>query len=537
MATITLSAFRGEKPIISPRLLPEQNAQVARNLFLRRGTLQPERSPLATAVLPGVANPSSIYRYPYGNNGAGFWFGWGQNKVVDVVKSPLASDDWKRVYWTGDGAPRMAPIALATQGAGPYPSNSYLLGVPVPQGSIGVAAAGAETAAPVTAVDCAYIVTLISAYGEEGPPGAPSIAITRWDGDGDEDEGMPIRVTLPTVPAGAHNIAMLRLYRAENNGTFNYVVDLPVGTAEYVDGTPTESLGIDCPSLTWDAPDVRMTGLRAIGNGVLCGFFENTLCFSEAYRPHAWPVDYQMAFPDNIVGVGATMNGIVVATTGKPWLVTGSSPAAMSQTALDVDLPCVSRGSVVDMGEYVLYAAAEGLVSVAGGQAQLITEGDFSRDQWQTLQPGMLHAYRQDGRYLAFYPGGCFALAPGEGVEFLDIPATRGYFDEAGSQLYLISGSTISAWRQGEPLSYRWRSKIYETLGANYACGKVIAAGYPVRLRLLADGAEVIALDVASRQMFRLPAGYADASAWEVEIAGKQEVMVVQVASSPSELI
>ena len=536
MATITLSAFRGEKPIVSPRLLPEQNAQVARNLYLRRGTLQPERAPLAMAVLPGLINPSSIYRYPYGNNGAGVWFGWGGGKIVDVVKSPLASDDWKRVYWTGDGAPRMAPIALATQGAGPYPSNSYLLGVPVPLGTIGVVHALTDTEAPVTAVDCAYVVTLVSAYGEEGPPSSPSAAITRWDAV-DDDEGMPIRVTLPTVPAGAHNIAFLRLYRAENNGTFNFVDDLPVGTAEYVDSVSTEALGVDCPSLTWDAPDARMIGLRAIGNGILCGFFDNTLCFSEAYRPHAWPVDYQMAFPDNIVGIGATMNGIVVATTGKPWLVTGSSPAAMSQTQLDTDLPCVSRGSVVDMGEYVLYAAAEGLVSVAGGQAVLITEGDFSRDQWQALQPSTMHAYRQDGRYLAFYDGGCFALAPGEGVEFLELSATRGYFDEAASQLYLLSGAAITAWRKGVPMAYRWRSKVFETLRANYACGKVIAAGYPVHLRILADGQEVMAADIPTRQMFRLPAGFADASAWEVEISGQQEVMVVQLASSPSELI
>lgn len=537
MSTITLSAFRGEKPIVSPRLLPEQNAQVARNLYLRRGTLLPEQGPLAVAVLSGVANPSSIYRYPYGNDGAGFWFGWGQGKIVDVVKSPLANDDWKRVYWTGDGAPRMAPIVLATQGVGPYPSASYLLGIPVPLGSVGVATAADESPdAPVTAVDCAYVATLVSAYGEEGPPSSPSAAITRWD-EADDEPGMPIRVTLPTVPAGAHNIALLRLYRAENNGTFNFVVDLPVGTAEYVDSVPTESLGIDCPSLTWDAPDSRMIGLRAIGNGVLCGFFDNTLCFSEAYRPHAWPVDYQMAFPDNIVGVGATMNGIVVATTGKPWLVTGSSPAAMSQTQLDIDLPCVSRGSVVDMGEYVLYAAAEGLVSVAGGQAALITEGDFSRDQWQTLQPRTLHAYRQDGRYLAFYQGGCFALAPGEGIEFLDVSATRGYFDEAASQLYLIDGVAISAWRQGEPMEYRWRSKVYENLRGNFSCGKVIAGGYPVHLRILADGREVLAADITSRNMFRLPSGYADASAWEVEISGHQEVMVVQLASSPSELI
>ena len=46
------AAFRGEIPILDPRLLPENNAQVARNLDLRRGTLRPQRDTLAAGQLP-----------------------------------------------------------------------------------------------------------------------------------------------------------------------------------------------------------------------------------------------------------------------------------------------------------------------------------------------------------------------------------------------------------------------------------------------------------------------------------------------------
>lgn len=57
---IALAGFRGEMPIVDERLLPEQNAQVARNVFLRRGTLKPERAPGPITGLPNVVAPSSL---------------------------------------------------------------------------------------------------------------------------------------------------------------------------------------------------------------------------------------------------------------------------------------------------------------------------------------------------------------------------------------------------------------------------------------------------------------------------------------------
>lgn len=539
---IAIAGFRGEMPILDERLLPDANAQVARNVYLRRGTLKPERFTGPIAGLPNIIAPSSLYRYPSGNSGAGFWMVWGNNKRVHVVKSPLADDAWQRVYWTGDGAPKMGGIAEITSGAEPYPSRSFQLGLPAPASAPVVVAPTDRVGVsehPLTAVQTSYVVTLISKFGEEGPPSFASNSIIRWDMVEGAPAGGVVELNLPASPGGAHDIVTKRIYRAESAGVFQHVEDVPAAQAAFTDMVSSDGLGASLPSAGWDMPDSKMTGLVSMPGGFMVGYFGNTLCFSEAFYPHAWPVDYQLAFSEDVVGVVAVSGGLVVATNGRPHMVTGSSPAAMADMHLDEDQPCVSGRSLVDMGEYAVYASPNGLVAVGGGAAQLLTKTVVSKEQWQAMKPETIHAYRHDGRYLAFTDDGCFAFTPGEGFEFFDINAAAGWYDLDNDQLCLIQGNSISAWGEGSAMTLRWRSKVHEVApgGAGFTCAKVIARQYPVKMKIIADGQTMFDVDVANRDMFRLPAGYVLCRDWEIEIIARHEVQSVQIASSPSEII
>lgn len=539
---LAFAGFRGEMPIVDERLLPDANAQVARNVYLRRGTLKPERAPGPIAGLPNVIAPSSLYRYPNGNNGAGFWMIWGGGKRVHAVKSPLADDAWQRVYWTGDGPPKMGGIAEITDGAQPYPARSFRLGIPAPSNAP-VASAPSDRVSveehPLTAVQTSYVVTLISRFGEEGPPSFASSPIIRWDMVDDAPAGGAVVLSLPAIPSGAHDLITKRIYRAESSGVFQHVGDVPAAQGSFTDTVPSENMGVSLPSLEWDMPDDRLVGLTALPGGFLAGYFGNTLCFSEAFYPHAWPVAYQLAFSEDVVGIAAVAGGLVVATNGRPHMITGSSPAAMADMHLDEDQPCVAGRSLVDMGEYAVYASPNGLVAVGGGSAQLLTKAMISREQWKALKPETIHAYRHDGRYLAFYEGGCFAFTPGEGFEFFDVSATAGWYDLAKDQLCLIQGNAITAWGSGDTMTLRWRSKVHEVApgSGGFSCAKVIARQYPVTLRLIADGVTMLELPVASRDLFRLPAGYSLCRDWEVEVEAAHEAQSVQIASSPSEIV
>nr|WP_299241374.1 hypothetical protein [uncultured Halomonas sp.] len=543
--------FPGEMPILNPRV--HQGAQIARNLYRRHGTLKPERAPADSDTLTGVYEPANLYRYDVAGGGDGFWFSWSKEKDVDVARSPIANDAYERVYWSGDGAPKMGGIDMVTSGNGPYPSAWYQLGVPAPTGRPIANEPGdrdpprdqynnADTSVdypPLTAIEVVYVVTLVTRYGEEGPPSLPSSPILRWDDASDIPGGGSVVLTLPAVPSANADITTLRIYRAESGDTYQFVTDVTAGTTTYHDQVQSLSLGVSLPSLDWDMPDPRMRGLTVMPNGILAGFFENTLAFSEAYRPHAWPVGYQLAFYDPIVGLAAISGGLVVLTTGQPWLVVGSSPAAMSQMKLDANQSCVSKRSIVDMGGYALYASPDGLVAVGGNEAQLLTREVFSREQWQALNPATMHAYRYDGRYVVFYEGGCMAFTPGEGVEFYDVGANAGYYDDQRDTLYIVQGNDIREWGRGSPMVFVWRSPITQIPpgAAGFSCGKVVAASYPVTLRLIADSAVIFEQPIASNGMFRLPAGHTLRREWEIEVESTHEVYSLQIATSPSELV
>lgn len=536
---IAHAAFRGELPILDPRLLPENNAQLARNLNLKRGTLRPHHDTLLAANLPATINPANLWRYDEGNNGAGFWFSWGTQYDIDIVRSPIADDDYARVYWTGQGTPKMSALSLATGGSGPYPSDWYELGVPAPATSPNITVPSARNEVPDTALEVSYLVTFVTEYGEEGPPSDPSGKALRWDDvDGAPDNGY-LEVSLPSIPSGDYNITKKRLYRVESGGVYQLVAEVLPATASFTDNVLSENLGMALASLEWDEPNPDLQGLTALPGGILAGFFDNTLAFCVPYLPHAWPVSYQLAFDDPIVSIAAISAGLVVTTTKQPWLVTGSSPEAMAQMKLDVNQPCLSKRSMVDMGGYAIYAGYDGLVAIGGTEAQVITAEVMTREQWQALNPASIHAYRYDGAYLGFYDNGSFLFTPGVGIEFFDTQASAGYYDVAEDILYLIQGNDITQWDKGDPLTYTWRSRTHEIPpgSAGFTCAKVIANSYPVQLNVYADGAQVLSVPVPSANLFRLPAGHTLKRDWEVELQGTAEVSSVQLATTPGELV
>jgi len=533
------AAFRGELPILDARLLPENNAQTARNLDLDRGTLRPHNDTLTDSALPATINPANLYRYDVGNDGSGFWFSWGDQYDIDVVRSPIANDAYARVYWTGQDAPKMGSLAQVTTGTGPYPSAWYELGVPAPASGPSVVAPEDRTEVPDTALETAYVVTLVTAFGEEGPPSDPSGFVLRWDDVDTNPDFGEVEVTLPGVPTANLDITKKRLYRVESGGQYQLVTELTAATGTYTDNVLSEQLGLALESIEWDAPNAAMQGLTVLPNGILAGFFENTLAFCEPYLPHAWPISFQLAFNDPIVAIAAISGGLIVTTTGQPWLVTGSSPEAMAQMMLDVNQPCLSKRSMVDMGGYAIYAGHDGLIAVGSTEAQVITSQVLTREQWQALNPSTIHGYRYDRAYLGFYDGGSFLFTPGQGIEFYDTVASAGYYDLSDDILYLIQGADITQWDKGNPLTYTWRSKIHEIPpgSAGFSCGKVIAYTYPVQLTVYADGETVVTHTVQSPSMFRMPSGFTLSRDWQIELQGVNEVSSVQIASSPGELV
>jgi len=120
----------GLVPRTDKRLLQDDQAQIAVNARITSGALQPLRGVLDIYTSSKAGSLLSAHRLT-NTAGQDVWLAW--TKDVDAVKAPLSNDSAQRVYFTGDGEPKVTWLAAANSLAdNRYPNVSYVLGVPRP---------------------------------------------------------------------------------------------------------------------------------------------------------------------------------------------------------------------------------------------------------------------------------------------------------------------------------------------------------------------------------------------------------------------
>ena len=543
MAGEIFEGFNGIAPKINPKRLSESLAQTAKNCILDQAVLGPMPT---TATTADTVNFDSVSIYKYDAN---TWIG--NNRDRDFARVPVANDTLERIVITDE----LNYPYVYSAGA------SYRLGIPAPTSAL----TPTPTEAPedpngVDAETISYVVTFVDAWGAEGPPSIPSASVDRV-----RDTQVDL-TNLPQPPAGNYNWgsgAVKRIYRS-NTGTaganYQYVDQVDIAAASYTDNIDNGDLGELMPSLTWIGPpddDTAlypagpMVGVLELPNGVLAGFSGRTLCFSEPYLYHAWPLEYRVTFNEDIVSIVSITSGLLVTTVEKPYMVTGVSPAAMAVTDMDVKQACVSKKGTVDMGKYAIYPSPDGLVLVEGNSATLITESMFTREQWQTrYDPTTIHAYQWEGKYIAFYgdPGvGGFVFDPRGGANaFVEIDDwyDAGYYSAIDDTLFLSDGGNIIKWAQGNGYtSYTWKSR--RSVLAKPVCFgfiRVVAvdslATNNVTVKIWADGdlKITVVLNDDDNPWAALPSGFR-AKEWEIEITGINPISHIGLFESLTEAV
>lgn len=546
MTGFKLQTFGGKAPKIYSRLLPNDMAQVATNSRLDSGRLEPWKSNSSASVTP-VASYSissatkTLFRYS-----SSIWIG--SDEELDIVRSPIAEDSHERLYVTGiggsSGYPRVTSATVV--GNGTY----YRLGLPVPGPFDSVSVTGSTSVSGTeTPESRAYIFTYVTNYGEEGPPNQ---ALTSQVVDVYSDQS--VTVNFPSNPSGSYNLLKKRLYRTDNQGVYRRVDDIGINTDTYNDTKTESQLSEEIPTSDFfappddassDHPDGPMLGLVSLPNGFLAGFSGQTVAFSEAFQPHAFPVSYRLTMKSDVVAIAPLNTGLLVLTKEKPAIIQGMDPSAMSMTEVDSTLSCVSKRSVVDMGDVVMYASPDGLVMASDRGLKLATEDIISRDQWQALVPSTIVGFQYEGHYVGFYNDGSessgFIFDPRGGKNSytkLSFHATAGFNDLENDELYLVIGGSVYKFAQGSNLSYTWRTKkFYVPRPINPGVAKVDCDSYSPAptFKLYADGIEKHSVSVTSDAVFRLPSGY-KANEFEVEVSGSVPINEICVYESASEL-
>ncbi|KFA99481.1 hypothetical protein [Vibrio sp. ER1A] len=535
MARINLNMFRGERPNTAPHLLPNEYATVAKNANFDRGILAPYKAPLGT-LDPIDSSIKTLFRYQ--NQ---YWFKW--DSKVDAVLSPIAQDPWGRVYYTGDGYPKLTNnIIFQGPANSNLPAAYYRLGVPAGTDKLTATVIPPD---PLPGDDTKeddetrfYVYTFVTESGEEGPPSPVTDQIEI------AYPGSIVQLTIPAMPTQTSNIKKRRIYRSVTGGgvaDFFLVAEVAPSLTTYSDSRGSEELGMPLESEGYEMPNENLAHLTLMPNGIMAGGYDNNVCFSEPYLPHAWNPGYQQTTEHDIVAMASVGNVLIVATEGYPWMFQGVSPDAMTGRKLPSKQACVSKRSMQNIDNMIIYASPKGLVAFNGQDMINVTEDVIDEETWASLEPDTIEAYYYNGKYLAFYGQALdksFIFNPAfKDIIFFDIGTDCGFTDLIDGRFYLKDNGHIAVWNQGQPKTFTFRSKEYQVLYSSFSTGYVLSDDNSlVALKVIVDGQVIKSYPAGKIKngIFRIPPKRGNV--WQFEVTSQVNVTRVCLATSVAEV-
>lgn len=552
MPYLRIEGFSGIIPKVTAGLLPDNAAQIARNVRLESRAIMPwygEQEVYNPGLGPDI---KTIYRFTGPSNKIPVWFAFKDD--VDVVRGPVADVSEYRLYYTGDKiTPRKTNWAMATaNGLPPYPNDYYEMGTPGPTKPPVVSAAGSGSTPSETR---AYLYTFVTEFGsvkEESAPSDAALVTCNASGDAVTIQGFQ------TPPSGKYNYKYIRIYRTVTGASsvnYQLVVELPIGTTSYVDKLRVEELGIVLASSYFTPPPAGLKGLVSMPGGFLAGFVGNQLWFSEPYIPHAWPSIYMQTTDYPIVGLAVLGNSLVVLTERYPYTFTGSTPTGITSDKLGLLEPCVSKLSITSDQYGVIYASPSGLVSLSIGDQSIITQSLIRRDQWDEYAPETMFGEIYNNMYIGFYRGKdkksrtiVVYRNDNPPLSNYDFPGVASFVEPSTGNLYGVDEREgkifqLDAAPTPPARDYHWKSKLFILpVPTSFAWMQILAdfARYDIKARPL--GVKIY----VDRELFyqfvadttdpiRLPGGKKGYS-WEVELIGTMPVLRVLLATTVAEL-
>lgn len=577
MPAINLIGFRGEQPRLIARQLPQTGAQAALNCRLDDAGLTPLRQSLELGDATGI-NHKTIYRW--GED----WLSWPD--VVHVAPGPV---DTSRLYYTGDGAPKML------DGDGII----YDLALPGPGTALTATLGGSGSGDVVTRI---YVYTWVTSFGEESEPCPASNEI-------DWQPGKTVTLSgFASTPAD-REITHQRIYRSQSgqSGTYFYLIaERAASASDYSDTVAVDAFQEPLPSADWTPPPDALKGLVAMSNGMMAGFVDQKVYWCEPYRPHAWPEKYSQNVDAPIVGLAAIGTTLFILTEGSPHFATGATPDAMRIEASPANISCLNERGIVNMGFGVCFPSNDGLAMArVDGSVAYVSYGLFDRDKWLAYDPATMIGAQHQGQYVGIYStlnagavsAGALIIGIGDAPFLTRSPlrASAAFYDKAsGALCYAETGSTTIA-RFDSPLGARaqlyWKSKEFilpypenfgvikvdadvtysaADLAAAEAAAAAIAAANQVLLNAGSVSGEVNALEInggaingdiltplpgapnsiavgvfadgvrvatitSTNEERRLPSGF-KATKWEIDVAGDLPVTRIAMAKTVNEL-
>lgn len=189
----------------------------------------------------------------------------------------------------------------------------------------------------------------------------------------------------------------------ESSG-FTAVIDsfaLDTNILTYTDTLQDSELGNPLVTAGFVPPVSNLQGLVALPNGIMAGFYANTLCLSAQNYPYAFPVANQLSTDADIVAIAPIDTTVVVLTAESVYTAWGNDPSAYNMSKETAPVGCVSKRSVAfHRGAGVIFAGPAALWAYHGqGQLISLTDSIFDIEQWTAFNPASIVGIVHDDRY------------------------------------------------------------------------------------------------------------------------------------------
>lgn len=176
-------------------------------------------------------------------------------------------------------------------------------------------------------------------------------------------------------PSSNMAVDLIRIYRSGTNLTSFTLVDEVAGNSfNYIDSR--DNLDI-AGSVVLDTLD---NGTPPDGMKYLIGVYATLFCavgdkvyFSEIGQPNYWSALNFLDFDEDITGMGAVPNGILVFTRFKTYIITGNSPETFSYYLVSSEQGCINHYTIQYVNGQLLWLSEDGICSSNGGNVQVIS--------------------------------------------------------------------------------------------------------------------------------------------------------------------
>ena len=272
--------------------------------------------------------------------------------------------------------------------------------------------------------------------GAQSPPSRPSNTLDLIG----VDAGQAIEVRNMDVSPDGYQI---RLYRIGGLQTMYTAVEtLPTGTTSMIDDLSfTEMEGLILDSAQSYPPPAGLQYLTQ-HQGRFFGAVGAELMFTPPGNPDSWYLLNFLPFDDNITGIVAVANGLLVMSAHKTWLVAGSSPLQFAIHTLSLNEGCMSAATIATKDGSAIWRTDSGFVMSNGSSLQNISLNQVGR--LENIEP--YGAVFIDNRYILSFGGSLYPsneLYPSDDLHPSDI---------ISDGIALPKGAIVIDFTMGKPI-------------------------------------------------------------------------------------